>query len=115
MELVNSELRAKLLYNGHKSVEAEEGFDPYPVVKLFSPDSNATWLLTELAPNDKDLAFGLCDLGLGTPEIGSVRLSEIAKVKGSMGLKVERDTLFKAKKTLKQYAEEARLKQSIVS
>lgn len=115
MELVNSELRAKLVYNGHKSSEADDGFDPYPVVKLFTPDSNATWLLTELAPNDKDLAFGLCDWGFGTPEIGSVRLSDIAKVKGTMGLKVERDTLFKAKKTLKQYADDARMQQSIVA
>jgi hypothetical protein len=118
MELVNSEIRAKLLYNGHKSSEASEAddnFDPYPVVKLFTPDSKVTWLLTELAPNDKDLAFGLCDWGVGNPEIGSVRLSDIARVKGHLGLSVERDTLFKAKMTLNQYAEEARRQQILVA
>ena len=125
MELVNSEIRAKLLYNGHKSSEASEAddnFDPYlwiphsyDLSKLFTPDSKVTWLLTELAPNDKDLAFGLCDWGVGNPEIGSVRLSDIARVKGHLGLSVERDTLFKAKMTLNQYAEEARRQQILVA
>ena len=50
---------------------------PLPVVKLFTPDASATWLLTELDPADPDLAFGLCDLGLGCPELGYVRLSEL--------------------------------------
>jgi len=48
-----------------------------PVVKLFTADGNATWLLTELNP-DRDLAFGLCDLGLGEPELGYVSLHELA-------------------------------------
>ena len=44
---------------------------PYlPVVKLFTPDVNATWLLTELDPEDPDISFGLCDLGVGCPELG---------------------------------------------
>jgi Protein of unknown function (DUF2958) len=30
-----------------------------PVVKLFTPDAQCTWLLTELG-ND-DIAYGLCD------------------------------------------------------
>ena len=42
-------------------------------MKLFTPDANATWLLTELDPVEPDRAFGLCDLGLGYPELG-VRL-----------------------------------------
>src|ERR1700685_2044099 len=41
-----------------------------PVVKLFTPDAQCTWLLTELG-ND-DIAYGLCDLGMGFPEIGFV-------------------------------------------
>jgi hypothetical protein len=40
------------------------------VVKLFTPDAQCTWLLTELG-ND-DIAYGLCDLGMGTPELGLV-------------------------------------------
>jgi hypothetical protein len=30
------------------------------VVKLFTPDAACTWLLTELDPDDPDIAFGLC-------------------------------------------------------
>jgi hypothetical protein len=33
-------------------------------------------LLTEIDPDDEDLAFGLCDLGLGSPELGWVRLDD---------------------------------------
>jgi hypothetical protein len=51
-----------------------EALDPRPVVKLFTPGAGAAWLLTELDPDDPDIAFGLCDLGLGFPELGSVRL-----------------------------------------
>ena len=39
--------------------------------QFFTPDSQCTPLLTELEPDD-DLAFGLCDLGLGEPELGDV-------------------------------------------
>jgi len=33
-------------------------------VKIFTPDANATWLLTKLNPKEEDLAFGLCMLAL---------------------------------------------------
>lgn len=52
--------------------------------------------------------FGLCDLGMGFPEIGSVSLSEIAAARGQLGLPVERDFYFEAKKPLSAYTEEAR-------
>ena len=52
------------------------------MVKLFTPDAGATWLLTEIDPDDHDHAFGLCDLGLGAPEIGWVSLGELATVRG---------------------------------
>ena len=29
-------------------------------------------------PDDEDTAFGLCDLGLGRPEVGQVSLSALA-------------------------------------
>ena len=34
--------------------------DPVPVVKLFYPASSATWLLTEVEPDEPDIAWGLC-------------------------------------------------------
>lgn len=55
----------------------QENYYQLPVVKLFTPDTDCTWLLSELDPTDPDLAFGLCDLSLGTPELSSVRLSEL--------------------------------------
>lgn len=59
-------------------------------MKLFLPGSAATWLLTETDPDDPDIAFVLCDLGLGFPEIGSVRRSELESLRSPLGLAVER-------------------------
>ena len=50
-----------------------------------APDAGATWLLTEIDPDDHDHVFGLCDLGLGMPEIGWVSLGELAAVLGRLG------------------------------
>ena len=79
-----------------------------PVVKLSMPDANCTWLLTELDPEDPDIAFGLCDLGMGFPELGSVSIAELESVRGLLGLPVERDLHFRPTKTLSAYADEAR-------
>ena len=84
-----------------------EHLDPPPVAKLFTPDAGATWLLTELDPADPDRAFGLCDLGLGYPELGWVSLAEIASVRGRLGLAVERDLHIVADRPLSAYAEAA--------
>lgn len=80
-----------------------------PVVKLFTPDAGATWLLIDIDPDDPDIAFGLCDLGLGCPELGNVSLTELASVGGRLGLPVERDLHFTPAKTISAYAEEARM------
>ncbi len=97
----------RLLANGRLSAAGDE-IDPLPVVKLFTPDANATWVLTELDPDDPDIAFGLCDLGLGAPELGNVSLAELASVRGRLGLPIERDLHFQANKPLSAYAAEAR-------
>lgn len=86
--------------------------DHKPVVKLFCPWGAATWLLTEADFTGTDdpseaLAFGLCDLGMGSPELGYVDLSELTAVRGPLGLAIERDVHFKASKPLTEYAEEA--------
>jgi len=106
MNLIPDELRLQLLANGRRSL-AEQGFDPFPVVKLFTPDAGATWLLTEIDPGDPDRAFGLCDLGLGFPELGWVSLLELQQVLGPIGAAIERDVYFKADKPLSAYAREA--------
>ena len=112
MKLFTKAIQERLLSNGLRNAQhiAEDGntVDFYPVVKLFTPDANCTWLLTELDPASPDIAFGLCDLGMGFPELGSVSLSEIASLRGPFCLPVERDRYFKPTQTLTAYATEAR-------
>ena len=114
MNLISDELRAQMLANGRQSL-SDEGFDPPPVVKLFTPDAGATWLLTEIDPGDEDHAFGLCDLGLGFPELGYVSLSELMTVRGRLGLLVELDLHLTASKPISAYAREARMAGRIVA
>jgi Protein of unknown function (DUF2958) len=104
----------QLLANGHQTAGGDQ-IDPPPVIKLFTPDAGATWLLTEIDPDDEDIAFGLCDLGLGYPELGAVRLSELATVRGRLGLPIERDEYFKADRPLSAYAAEARTEGRILT
>jgi hypothetical protein len=85
-----------------------------PVVKLFTPVANAPWLLTEIDPEDGDTAFGLCDIGIGMPDLGNVRISELASIVGPLMLPVERDLYFVAKRTLSDYARLACINGSII-
>ncbi|HEX7788927.1 MAG TPA: DUF2958 domain-containing protein [Afipia sp.] len=98
----------QLLANGLPSW-AQADFDPLPVVKLFTPDAGATWLLGSIDPEDPDIAFGLCDLGMGFPELGCVSLAELAGLRGMLGLPVEQDLHFRADKRLSAYAKQARM------
>ncbi|BCH05666.1 single-stranded DNA endonuclease (plasmid) [Mesorhizobium sp. 131-2-5] len=110
MQLLTQDLRDQLLANGRQQLPlrgTRDEIDFVPVVKLFTPDAGATWLLTEIDPEDPDLAFGLCDLGVGCPELGSVSLVELAAVRGRLGLPVERDLHFRPNRTLSEYASEA--------
>ena len=58
--LITSRQYETLIRNGETSRTTSH--DPCPVVKLFTPDAGATWLLTEIDPENRDIAFGLCDL-----------------------------------------------------
>jgi len=104
--LIPDNLRTALIANGRASEERED-FDPRPVVKLLTPDGSATWLITEgyEEPDGDFRLFGLCDLGLGSPELGYVMLSEIEDVRGGLGLPVERDLYFRPEYRLSRYAE----------
>ncbi len=110
MKLFTEQQERRLLAQGRANAGRE---DFKPVVKLFCPWNGATWLLSELDPDDTDIAFGLCDLGMGFPELGNVRLSELAAVRGPGGLRIERDLYFRADKTISAYAEEASREQRI--
>jgi Protein of unknown function (DUF2958) len=81
--------------------------DHIPVVKFFVPWGAATWIITEIE-RDGDTLFGLCDLGMGEPELGYVLLSELESIKGPGGIPIERDTHWTPTKPLSAYAAAAR-------
>jgi hypothetical protein len=109
MKLFTKPIMEKLIANG-KAQEpvrgAPEEIDFEPVVKLFNPAGLGTWLLTELDPENPDIAFGLCDLGY--PELGCVSITELESVRGPLGLGIERDRHWTPKMTLNGYANAAR-------
>jgi len=66
MKLLTTEITRMLLANGAKRDQ-----DHAPVVTFFNPCGSATWLISETDPDEPDLLFGLCDLGMQCPELGS--------------------------------------------
>lgn len=110
MKLITKEIERRLLENGRRPDE-----DHRPVVKVFNPCGAATWLITQMDPDVSDILFGLCDLGFGFSELGTVRLSELESAKGPLGLGIERDLYFEARYPLSVYAEAARLAGAIVT
>ena len=114
MNLITDEERETLLKNGREAAKGGN-LDPMPVVKIFIPDGNATWLLTELDPADPDVAFGLADLGSGAPELGGIVLSEVEQMRGAVGLPPERDRFFRATAPLSVYASAAFAAGSIIN
>jgi hypothetical protein len=105
--LFTKAIEKKLLENGAinaKHVEKDGNTEDFkPVVKLFGGGA-FTWLFSELDA-DGDTLFGLCDLGQGCAELGSVSLAELKSLRfPPFGLPIERDRWFKADKTLTEYA-----------
>lgn len=105
MSLITDDQRRQMLANGAARAR-QQVIDPHPVVKLYTPDAGAVWLLTELAA-DGDLAYGICDAGLGTPELGHVQLSALEKMRGPRGLSVAADAHFVARQPLSAYYRQA--------
>jgi hypothetical protein len=101
MLLLTQDQRDRLSANG------KDRGDHAPVVKFFSPVGAATWLFSEL-DEDGDTLFGLCDLGFGSPEMGSASLAEIAAMSLPFGLTIERDLCFEGRFPLTIYADAAR-------
>ncbi|KWR88151.1 DUF2958 domain-containing protein [Cupriavidus sp. IDO] len=110
--LITAEQRAQLLANGQAYVAGYAG-DPLPVVRLFTPDAHATWLLAALDPADGDTAYGLCDVGIGMPELGHVKLSDLASIVGPLKRPILRDLYFRPTRPLSAYAQLAQLDGSI--
>jgi hypothetical protein len=78
LQLITSAQRQKLLENGRAQLAAidrqDQAIDFEPVVKSLSPDGNAIWLISEIIHPYVNLAFALCDMGVGQPELGYVNL-----------------------------------------
>ena len=100
--LITDEERAQLLAHGQARA-AGRAVDPLPVVRLFTPDAHATWLLVTLDPADGDTAYSLIDLGISMPELGTVKLSVLASIVGPNKLPVMRDRYFQAARPLSEY------------
>lgn len=117
MKLFTDTQLKQLLTNGAQANlerigEAESDLTRMPVVKLFTPWGSATWLISEIDPEEPDWAFGLCDLGVGFPELGTVSVQELRGVR--MGpWRIERDLHWTPTKSLVDYVEEARLSNAI--
>ena len=110
MELFTQEQRKRLIANG-----ARGGDDHKPEVKLFNPSGNGTWLITELDPEcPNEICFGLADLGMGYPELGSIPLKALMEFRGPFGLGIERDLHFRPRFAISVYAEAARAAGRIV-
>jgi hypothetical protein len=85
--------------------------DHAPVVKWFTPDANATWLISEII--DDETAFGLCDMGHGCPELGYISIQEIGEYISPFSNRIERDICFEGKFPMSVYYEAARSIQMI--
>lgn len=100
-EWFTEEERALMLARG---AERPDDTVTPPIARLFQPDGPGVWLLSELDPDNPDRAYGLCDLGFGAPELGDFSLEELAKMRGPLGLPVERDRAFRPRFVLDELA-----------
>ena len=94
MELMPQKIKDQI----PKLYETESQIDTIVYVKLFTPDANWSWFITELSI-DKDICFGLViSPFVENGELGYFSLNELKTVRGKLGLPVERDLWFKPTK-----------------
>jgi hypothetical protein len=105
----------EIMIHNAQEVQNDLGKDHAPVVKLHSKYGRAIWLLSELDPVN-NIAFGLCDLGQGKPELSYVSLTDLASIKHAR-LKVpmvETDNHFEGKYPMSTYLKAAKVAKRIV-
>lgn len=105
MALLTEAQRTQMRANRERR-QGDPTFDPLPVVKLHTPDAGAVWLLTDLLA-DGDGAFGLCDAGIGCPELRMVSLAEVEAMQGPRGMRVVPDPGFVPDRSLSAYLADA--------
>lgn len=107
LEFLPRSIHAQLLAHG----KAGHARDHMPVVKFFDPGGESTWLLTEIRPDDPDIAYGLIHdsrLEKG-PTLGYVSLAYLKAGHGRVANPIERDMYFAPRHTLAVYCTAARL------
>lgn len=109
--LLTKELEKKLVAN--HVANAKGNADHVPVVKFFGGGA-CTWLISEYDPDERTF-FGLCDLGMGEPELGYVSRDELESIRFQFGLRVERDYWWTGDKPMSEYARVAHSERRIVS
>ena len=72
--------------------ETERTINPTCHIKIFTPDSIFTWYIIEVSKEDKHTCYGL--VKAFESELGYFSLKELETIKGSLGLRVERDISF---------------------
>ena len=114
MKLITKEIKNKLI----KNLELPED-ERKPYLKLFNPTGAATWLISEIEygsiENSDAIFFGLCDLGMGEPELGSVAMQELTSLKLPFGLSIERDLSWEPTKSLTEYWYESQTARAIIA
>ena len=66
-----------------------------PIIKLFTPWANCTWLVTG---EEDGILYGFADLGMDCVEFGSLfTREEVEDIEGPAGLKIERDLYWNPK------------------
>jgi Protein of unknown function (DUF2958) len=88
MMLLTKALREQFLDNGRRqaAVKGTSGeIDFHPVVELFNPCGGRNLVAHRDRSGRRNRRLGLCDLGMGFPEFGTVSLTELAEYRGRLG------------------------------
>ena len=112
-QFLTTKQRAELLENG-KTHFANREVDPVPVARLFTPDAHAVWLLAALDPANCDTAWGLIDIGIGMPQLGTVKLSDLTAIVGPHKRPVASDRHFQTSQPMSMHLRRAKRDGSIV-
>lgn len=105
--LLSKAAHARLIANGKQG----RALDHVPVVKIIDPGSPATWLLTEIRPDDADMVYGLLhdERNERSPELGYASLAFLSSDYGRFREPLTCDPDFAPRYPVSVYAKAARL------
>lgn len=90
-DLIPLDIGRRLLRQGFADFQSVEAI---PLLRLFDKFGGGSWLISALNPGDPLLAWGLCDAGTGSPEIGAIDLEELYLLWQRDGGRIVRDSAF---------------------